>query len=249
MENNMHFQLIEPEESLSDFIYCFSAMQSFSNQHEAVIIPNGNVDLIFSKIKDNQLRVALLGLETKPKYTNQEVIDFYSVSFHPLAIEYLFKDGIADILNSGKILPAGFWDIKFEDLNDFGTFCKMITAKIRSLLPEKIDDRKRNLFKLIFDSRGQIPVSQLAEKVMWSERQINRYFKGQFGLSVKAYCKIHRFQASLDHIRHGKLHPQLNFTDQSHFIKEIKQFSGVSPKELYKNENYRFLQFLVYEGD
>jgi AraC-like DNA-binding protein len=245
MENNMHFQLIEPEESLSDFIYCFSAMQSFSNQHEAVIIPNGNVDLIFSKIKDNQLRVALLGLETKPKYTNQEVIDFYSVSFHPLAIEYLFKDGIADILNSGKILPAGFWDIKFEDLNDFGTFCKMITAKIRSLLPEKIDDRKRNLFKLIFDSRGQIPVSQLAEKVMWSERQINRYFKGQFGLSVK----IHRFQASLDHIRHGKLHPQLNFTDQSHFIKEIKKFSGVSPKELYKNENYRFLQFLVYEGD
>jgi AraC-like DNA-binding protein len=249
MNNNLHFQLLEPEESLSDFVYCFSAMQNLSNQHEAVIIPNGKVDLIFSRTKDNQLRVALLGLETKPKYTNQEVIDFYSVSFHPLAIEYLFKDGIADIINTGKILPAGFWNFTFEDINDFGVFCTKITAKIRILLPDKIDERKRHLFRLIFDSKGEIPVAQLAEKVVWSKRQINRYFKGQFGLSVKAYCKILRFQASLDHIRHGQLHPQLNFTDQSHFIKEIKQFSGVSPKELYKNENYRFLQFLVYEGD
>jgi AraC-like DNA-binding protein len=249
MENNLHFQLLEPEASLSDFVYCLSAMQNLSNQHEAVIIPNGKVDLIFSRTKDNQLRVALLGLETKPKYTNQEVIDFYSVSFHPLAIEYLFNDGIADILNTGKILPPDFWDFTLDDLAGFSRFCTKITAKIRLLLPEKIDERKRHLFRLIFDSNGEIPVAQLAEKVVWSERQINRYFKGQFGLSVKAYCKILRFQASLEHIRHGKLHPQLNFTDQSHFIKEIKQFSGVSPKELYKNENYRFLQFLVYEQD
>ncbi|WP_435523659.1 hypothetical protein [Chryseobacterium indoltheticum] len=38
----------------------------------------------------------------------------------------------------------------------------------------------------------------------------------------------------------------LILTDQSHFIKEIKQLSGVSPKELHKSENDRFLQFLVY---
>jgi len=62
---------------------------------------------------------------------------------------------------------------------------------------------------------------------------------------VKAYCKILRFQASLEHIREGELYPQLNFTDQSHFIKEIKKLSGVSPKELHKNDNGRFLQFLA----
>lgn len=246
MENTMHFQLIEPDKSLHDFVYCFSSLQNFSNQHNAVIIPNGKVDLIF-QAHENQLRVALLGLETKPKYTNQEVTNFYSVSFNPLAIEYIFDQSIAEIINTGKILASNFWNFSLEDLNNFEEFCSKITKKIYSLLPSKIDERKRKLFQSIFKSNGEISISDLSEKVFWSQRQINRYFNQQFGLSLKAYCKILRFQASLPHIKNGELYPQLNFTDQSHFIKEIKQFSGVSPKELYKNKNDRFLQFLSYE--
>lgn len=247
MENILHFQLIQPDESLGDFVYCFSSLQNFSNQHEAVVIPNGKIDLIFSKTTDHQLRIALLGLETKPKYPNQEVSDFCSVSFNPLAVEYILNFPVADILNSGKFLPDNFWDISIEDLNDFSGFCKKITEKTHSLLPEKVDERKRKLFQLIFASNGEISIVELSEKVSWSQRQINRYFNQQFGLSLKAYCKILRFQASLHHIKNGELYPQLNFTDQSHFIKEIKQLSGVSPKELHKNENDRFLQFLVYD--
>lgn len=243
----MQFKLIEPDKSISDFIYCFSSLREFSNQSEAVIIPNGRVDLIFSKTINNQLRVALLGLETKPKYTVPEVINFCSVSFNPLAIEYLFKESIADIKNSGKILAENLWDFNVDDLNDFELFCGKVTSMVFALLPDKIDERKRKLFQMIFDSNGEIPIIELSEKINWSPRQINRYFSQQFGLSLKAYCKILRFQASLSHIKDGQLFPQLNFTDQSHFIKEIKQFSGVSPKELHKNENDRFLQFLVYD--
>lgn len=247
MENNLHFQLVQPDTSLTDFVYCFSSLQNFSNQHQAVIIPNGKIDLVFSKTKENQLYIALLGLETKPKYTQQEVSNFFSVSFNPLAIEYVFNCSIADIVNTGKLLPSDFWDFCIDDLNDFKEFCKKVIQKINALLPNTIDERKRNLFQLIAASNGEIPIKELSEKVFWSQRQINRYFNQQFGLSLKAYCKILRFQASLPYIKEGKLYPQLNFTDQSHFIKEIKQLSGVSPKELHKNKNDRFLQFLVYD--
>lgn len=247
MENNLHFQLVQPDTSLTDFVYSFSSLQNFSNQHQAVIIPNGKIDLVFSKTKENQLYIALLGLETKPKYTQQEVSNFFSVSFNPLAIEYVFNCSIADIVNTGKLLPSDFWDFCIDDLNDFKEFCKKVIQKINALLPNTIDERKRNLFQLIAASNGEIPIKELSEKVFWSQRQINRYFNQQFGLSLKAYCKILRFQASLPHIKEGKLYPQLNFTDQSHFIKEIKQLSGVSPKELHKNKNDRFLQFLVYD--
>lgn len=246
MQKKLNFKLVEPDQSLADFVYCFSSMQNISHQHDAVIIPNGKVDLIFSKTNDQTLIVALLGLETQPKYTTPEISNFFSVSFHPFAIEYIFKQSIADILNSGKILQNDFWDFSPDDLNDFDSFCKKITQKILNLLPERTDERKRRLFQLIFESNGEIPIKELSEKILWSPRQINRYFNQQFGLSLKAYCKILRFQASLDHIKNGELYPQLNFTDQSHFIKEIKQLSGVSPKELHKNENDRFLQFLVY---
>ena len=143
-------------------------------------------------------------------------------------------------------MPQDFWGFCIDDLNDFGEFCKKISKKIYSILPDKIDERKRQLFQLIFASNGEIPIKELSEKLLWSQRQINRYFNQQYGLSLKAYCKILRFQASLAHIKNGKLYPHLNFTDQSHFIKEVKQLSGVSPKELHKNKNDRFLQFLVY---
>lgn len=246
MKNTLHFQLVEPDKSLCDFVHCFTSLQDFSNQQEAVIIPNGKIDLIFSKTGDNQLIALLLGLETKPKYTNHEVVSFYSVSFNPLAIEYVFKQPVADILNTGKILPDNFWDFSRDDMDDFEGFCEKATKKISALLPEKIDERKRQLFQLLFSSNGEISIRELSERVHWSERQINRYFNQQFGLSAKAYCKILRFQSSLPHIKNGELYPKLNFTDQSHFIKEIRQFSGVSPKELHKNENDRFLQFLAY---
>ena len=246
MKKSPLFQLIEPEKSLTDFVYSFTSLQNFSTQHEAVIIPNGKIDLIFSKVNDNQMLVALLGLETKPKYTDQEVVNFFSVSFNPLAIEYVFRQSIAEIINTGKILPANFWDFNIGDLDNFESFCEKATVKIKSLLPEKIDKRKRELFHLISASNGEMPIKEISEKLHWGERQINRYFSQQFGLSLKAYCKILRFQYSLPFIKNGHLYPKLNFTDQSHFIKEIRQFSGVSPKELYKNENDRFLQFLAY---
>lgn len=247
MKNKLHFQLEEPDRSLADFVYCFSSLQNFSSQHEAVIIPNGRIDLVFSKTAENRLRIALLGLETKPKYTGQEVSGFFAVSFNPLAIEYIFDFSIAGFLNSGVLLPDDLWGFGVDDLDDFKHFCKKVAQKIRAVLPEEIDERKRSLFRLIFASNGEIPIGELSGQIGWSQRQINRYFNQQFGLSLKAYCKILRFQASLPHIKKGKLYPQLNFTDQSHFIKEIRQFSGVSPKELHKNKNDRFLQFLVYD--
>lgn len=246
MENTLNFQLTTPDSSLNDFVYCFSSLQNFSNQHNAVVIPNGKIDLIFSQSADQQFRIALLGLETKPKYVNQDVSNFFAVSFNPIAVEYLFNFSVANIINIGKMLPENFWDFGVDDLNNFDDFCKKATQKIIALLPDKIDERKRHLFQLIFSSNGEIPIKELSEQIFWSQRQINRYFNQQYGLSLKAYCKILRFQASLPHIKKGMLYPQLNYTDQSHFIKEIKQLSGVSPKELFRNQNDRFLQFLVY---
>ncbi|MDQ1162406.1 AraC-like DNA-binding protein [Chryseobacterium sp. SORGH_AS 447] len=246
MQPTLDFKLIQPDDSLRDFVCCFSSMHHFSHTHEAVVIPNGRIDLIFSKTKDNRIQVALLGLETQPKYPDQEFSDFCSVSFNPLATEYIFGFPMAGLINSGMLMPDDFWGFQAEDLNDFEGFCQKMTEKIKSLLPENVDVRKRRLFELIFASNGEISIAEISEKISWSQRQINRYFNQQFGLPLKSYCKILRFQASLSDIKNGNLYPQLNFTDQSHFIKEITKFSGVSPKELHKNENGRFLQFLVY---
>lgn len=248
MNNVAEHTLAKPHQSLADYIYCFSAIQNLSNINQGVIIPNGRIDLTFCKTTDNQFNIALIGLETKPKLLPaQAVSTFFAVSFNPLAVEYILQHSIAGILNSERILPDTFWGLSINDLDDFDLFCKKISQKVQALLPTEIDGRKQKLFELIFAAHGEISVKQLSDKVFWSARQINQYFNQQFGLSLKAYCNILRFQASLSQIKQGELFPQLNFYDQSHFIKQIKKHSGASPKELYRNENSRFLQFSVID--
>lgn len=247
MDEELKYRLIKPDQSIADFVYCFSSLQNLSDQKEGIVIPNGKIDLLFYKTKDNQLQIVLMGLETKPKPTPKlDISSFFSISFNPLALEYVLHQSTADLVNGGIALPNNFWDFNINDLDDFEMFCEKASSKIKSILPNEIDKRKLKLFKSIFESDGEINIKELSEKIVWEERQINRYFKKYLGISLKYYCNILRFQASLFHIKDGNLYPQLNFTDQSHFIKEIKKLSGVSPKELFKNQNDRFLQFLVY---
>ncbi len=239
-----------PDADLADFVCAFSCLNDVSKIEKGIIIPNGRIDLMWCKTENQNWEVLLMGLETQAKEMRQGNIEtFYSISFNPLALEYILKESIADVLNVAKNLPADFWNFEVDKVIDFDDFCAKASAKIKSLIPTKIDERKRQLFRLIFEKDGNINVKELSEKVIWSERQINRYFNQNLGVSLKSYCNILRFQACLPYIQKGQLAPQFdNFTDQSHFIKEIKKLSGVSPKELSKNENDRFLQFLVYSA-
>ena len=88
-------------------------------------------------------------------------------------------------------------------------------------------------------------VADVAEYSGLSCRTINRYFAGQFGLPLKRFLSIVRFRSTFPSIGSGVLWPDVECYDQSHFIREVKAFSGVPPKTLYKNIDGRYLQFPV----
>ena len=250
MNKDFYYKAIEPDASLLDFVENIGMFHNKSDKAmEVVLMPDGRIDLFFMRTESEPFQVALIGLETVPE---QQIIKAktlaFKISFKPLGVEYLLQTPIADILNSAKLLPKDFWQFKEDDLINFDAFHKKITEKISEVLPNKIDERKRRLFKLVYESNGEIKIQQLSEEIFWSSREINRYFNKQFGLSLNAFCKILRFKASLEHIAKGRLFPELNFTDQNHFIKEIKKFSGVAPRELLKNTNDRFILLSVLKA-
>ena len=76
----------------------------------------------------------------------------------------------------------------------------------------------------------------------WSNRQINRYLNKYIGVSLKKYLNVQRVYAAYIHIREGKLKPSARFYDQSHYIKQIKQHTGHTPGQLYKEIDDRFIQ-------
>jgi AraC-like DNA-binding protein len=247
MNNNFNYKFIEPEESISDFVESIGMFENPSDEpKEVVIMPDGRIDLFFSKSAAEPFNITLMGLETYPEQASilPGALTFV-ISFKPLAVEYILKTPISGFLDSAKVLPDDFWGFDADDLNDFDTFHNKALQTIKRLLPVETDERKRKLFESIYSSNGEMSVKELSEKACWSSRQINRYFNQQLGLSLKSYCNILRFRISLEHIAHGKLFPELNFTDQNHFIKEIKKFSGVIPKELSKNKDDRFVLLSV----
>ncbi|WP_264536810.1 helix-turn-helix domain-containing protein [Flavobacterium sp. N1736] len=247
MNNDFYYKAIEPDESLLDFVENIGMFHNKSDKDmEVVLLPDGRIDLFFMQSESEPFKISLIGLETIPEqqYIPANTLAF-KITFKPLGVEYLLQTSITDILNSGKVLPKDFWNVTNDDLKDFDAFYSKIATKLKELLPAKIDERKRKLFKLVYESNGEIKIQQLSEEISWSSREINRYFNKQFGLSLNAFCKILRFKASLEHIAKGRLFPELNFTDQNHFIKEIKKFSGVVPSELLKNKDDRFILLSV----
>ncbi len=244
MTPDLYYQNVKPDESVSDFVESFWVLHNHSEKDQQTIgLPDGRIDLFLIRSDAEPFRIVLLGLGTHDH--KEGVIPAksmrFAVSFKLPAVEYIFHEPVSDIVNKGKILYDDFWGFSPDDLNNFESFCNKATQKIQSLCTKEIDPRKKKLFDLIYQMHGSVTVKELSEKAGWSSRQMNRYFNQQFGISVKSFCSILRFRASLNHIAGGKLFPELNFADQTHFIREIKRFSGVVPKELFKNENDRFI--------
>lgn len=248
MTHEFYYQFIKPDPSLGSFVENIGMFHNPSDTaKEVVVMPDGRVDLFFMRFgPDDPFNVFLIGLETAPE--QRAILPgtiAFVVSFRPIAVEYILKTSIADLLNTARVLPDNFWNLTTDDFKDLNAFTQKISQIVTELLPETVDERKRKLFDLIYSANGEMSVKELSEQTGWSSRQINRYFNQQFGLSLKAYSTILRFRGSLEHIAEGKLFPELNFTDQTHFIKEIKKFSGVPPKELSKNKNDRFILLSV----
>lgn len=250
MEGDFYFTSKSPGGALAQFV---ERIGVFGNPAAAprdiVVLPDGRVDLFFWRNENGGFDVFLLGLETEAE---QRAVPphtlVYSISFTPMGVEYLLGMPIAGFLNSGIQLEAGFWGFTQADFIDVDAFYTKALHVLTQRLPAETDGRKSKLFSLIYAANGEISVAALATQVGWGSRQINRYFSQYFGLPLKVYCNILRFRASLPSIAHGKLFPELDFADQNHFIKEIKKFSGVVPKELSKNENDRFVLLSLLKG-
>ncbi|WP_276380002.1 AraC family transcriptional regulator [Flavobacterium sp. H4147] len=236
-----------PDSSISHFVHSFWMLENKTGKDiPSTVLPNGMVDLAVMNIDSDEWEISIRGLDTIPSQINIPAgTKMFSIGFKLLAVEYLFGDSIKEVLNGGKNISNKIWNFNAQDLNDFKRFCEKSTNIIKAVSSENIDNRKKRLFEFIYASKGSMSVQELSENVFWSARQINRYFNQQFGISLKAYCNILRFGSSFKDISEGRLFPEENFTDQNHFIKEIKKYSGVTPKELSKNKDNRFMDIMA----
>jgi AraC-like DNA-binding protein len=94
--------------------------------------------------------------------------------------------------------------------------------------------------ELIQQTHGQIQSNQLAAQLAVTSKSLERKFASLVGKSPKQFAQIVRFQEVMNGLINQ--HPQYlteyafnnGFFDQSHFIREFKDFSGYTPGEFIK---------------
>jgi len=243
-ENSLEHKIQLPHTSLSEFAERFWMVKNTSKEdHQIVVVPDGRIDLMFTITGNESFASNIIGIEREPsQHTVTKGTIIMGVGLKLLAVEYCLKYSIAPILGKMMQLITPDTGVIETDLHDFNSFCHKIESTFTLLIPQTIDERKQVLFQLLYDTQGSLKIQEYAEKCFWTSRQINRYFTEWFGLSLKEYCNILRFKASVSHIKEGDFFPEQNYSDQPHFIREVKKFTGVTPKELFKRQKDRYIQ-------
>ena len=240
----MRYREIEPNGFLNNFVKSFWYYETTDTEIQHTILPDGYFDLIAEFENETLTTVKLTGIWTKPKDIQiPNNTKFFAIRFKLIAIEYIFQKEIKSILDSIVNLPFSFWSIDKYKSNEFEKFVSEITSNLDTSIKhlKQIDSRKLKLFDSVYEQKTKT-VAEISSTVFWSSRQINRYFQTQFGITLKEFLNIVRCNATYEEISNGNLNPNSDYFDQAHFIKEIRKYTGATPKVLNQNKNDRFLQ-------
>jgi transcriptional regulator GlxA family with amidase domain len=85
---------------------------------------------------------------------------------------------------------------------------------------------------------GQVSMKKLADDLYISQRQLERLYKTQVGMSPVQYARLIRVQEArnllkIDTRSTAEIGAELGFYDQSHFIRDFKAIVGITPN-LYR---------------
>ena len=111
-----------------------------------------------------------------------------------------------------------------------------LVARFKQAKPR--DTLVEESLRLIHNNSGAIHIKDLLDSLHLSERQFERRFTQTVGLTPHLYLRVKRFNEAIRLIKTGQFERltdvayALNFSDQSHFIRDIKAFSGMTPTGL-----------------
>lgn len=245
----MIYKEFSPDPLLAKFVKSFWWFDNCTAAKlDFTILPDGYFDLIVSLENYQQQEISLTGLWTKQVDVCIEPNrQLFGIRFKLLAVDYLLNQKISALVDREAVLDKTFWQFDEVSFKNVDLVIEKLNETMLSLIsPEKkIDLRRENLFNSLYKTNGELSVEAYAQLVFWTSRQINRYFKDRFGISLKSYCRILKCYASFSSVRNGHLFPERNYFDQSHFIRDMKKITGSSPSKLFENKNDRFLQLLT----
>jgi AraC-like DNA-binding protein len=259
----MNYQTYQPNNNLKSIVKCYwilEAPKEIRNVKQR-IVPDGCMEMIFHygdrfKQYDEtgsfiiQPKCFVFGQITKALnieptgVTGMFAVRFYPESFTPFAtipINRMENRAVSLFQlfgEKGLLLEQGIINARTTE-NRITIVEKFLLAN--SILPESIDRIVKSSVNEILQCDGQRSIEDLSESLNVSRRQLERKFSSLIGLSPKQLCKVVRLQATLKLLLSKEFASltsiayEGDYYDQAHFIKDFKEFTGLSPKQFYAN--------------
>lgn len=205
-------------------------------------LPSGCVDIIFVIDTDEQF-MQFIGSPTEFKTVQiYPHSSYFGVRLKPGMYLSYQNIPLRDIANSERSFSAcnGILKNFFAKLKKSLSFEQRISLFNQFFEPYadsgSVGEITQHMLCEINASRGGIHITQLAENMNYSERHISRIFQETMGFSPKTFARIVRFQNVIEIILSSSGAPMsdyfidLGYSDQAHFQREFKQYSGMTPK-------------------
>lgn len=257
----MDYNTFQPGSELSAFVKCYWTLESPKEKipEKQRIVPDGCMEMIFhygdlyrqypdDKNSIIQPRCFVFGQITMPlniEPTGETGI--FAVRFHPGGFMPFASIPIKEMENRAVSLEVLFGKdgLKLEKdiLKARNTKQRIDTVETflaeRLIHPKAIGRIIESTVETMLAINGRLSIGKLSQKMNINRRQLERKFSSVVGLSPKQLSKIIRLQrmlnmmlseefASLTELAH-----EGNYYDQAHFIKDFKEFTGLTPKEFY----------------
>jgi AraC-like DNA-binding protein len=164
-------------------------------------------------------------------------------AFKPDALRALFRIEAHELTNTGTeldVFAPGRLPAQILELSSPHGRVQLLSGLLIDRLHNGPgdDDLIRQCVQLIHDDVRRIRVSHLLGFSDLSERQFEKRFLRAVGLPAQRFIRIARFKAALNFMRNARFERltdiahELNYTDQSHFVRDVKEFSGYTPRGL-----------------
>ena len=94
--------------------------------------------------------------------------------------------------------------------------------------------------RTILETGGTVALGKVQASLRTTERSLQRIFDAEVGVSPRLFARICRFQSAFRKLNEGRflslgdLAHDAGYSDQSHFIRAFKEFTGLGPKEYLK---------------
>lgn len=258
----MDYQTYTPNPELLDFVKCYWTLTAPPTEDRQRIVPDGCMEMIFhcgdlyrQYLPDGssviQPRCFVFGQITQPlEIAPTGNTNIFSVRFHPNGFLPFATNSIKNMENRTTDLKTLFGDagsqVGEQIVNAVDTHQRIGFIEsflLAQLQTQETTDRIAALsVQTLLKLNGQLSVDELADQVQINRRQLERKFATVIGMSPKQLAKIIRLQSTLKMMEDQRfdslteLAYENGYFDQAHFIKDFKEFTGVTPSEFYANQ-------------